>query len=203
MLNAQRAQERGDAERAGHWERCASTAMLKIESLRIQLRSHVPTDEHHQEVIDDSERRAEQHERERRRARRHLAQVQALARGRWSWKLVTVSPPYDPLCEDSFTVGGLQRRFDDLAERVSRLWDEALSAGGLAAATMSVEISDHGHVHAHLLTFGPWVEPSHVAKVAGCHVDLRRVEPRALGPRVEVDYSMPRSYSDEIGRAHV
>jgi len=195
LLRAQRA--RGDAAKAGHWDSCAYQAQLKIERLRIQSQSHVPTDEDHQRIIDDSERRAEEHERDRRRARRHLAQVQALARGRWSWKLITVSPHYDPLREDSFTVEGLRRRLDDLAGRVSRLWDDVLSAGGLAAATMSVEISDHGHVHAHLLTFGPWVEPSHAAKVAGCHVDLRRVEPQALGPRVEVDYSVPRSYSDD------
>ena len=196
-LKAQSAQERGHAKGAAHWERQVSTAVNKIESLRIQSRSHIPIDEDHQRVLDESERLAKEHDQKRSRARRHLAQVQAAARNRWSWKLVTVSPPYDPLREDSFTVEGLQRRVDDVVGRVSRVWDDALSAGGLAAATMSVEISDHGHIHAHILTFGPWVEPSHVAKVAGCHVDLRRVEPRALGPRVEVDYSVPRSYIDD------
>lgn len=113
----------------------------------------------------------EKAEHRRRRARRWLSNARNL--GSWSWKMVSVSPPWDPAAEADVSVGGLQRRLADLLARVDALVAEVLSVAGLAAITVRVEFSALGHVHAHVLYFGPWVVPSFAAEVAGCIVDVR------------------------------
>ena len=105
----------------------------------------------------------------------------------WSWKLITVSPPYDPLDPQNFCPEGLRRRADDVAARCADLWTHVLAAGGLAAATVSLECSDHGHIHAHILYFGPFVIASYAREVAGCIIDVRAVKPSGARDRVVSD----------------
>ena len=88
----------------------------------------------------------------------------------WRWSLVTISPPWNPEDAEALTIEGLQRRAVDVWERWERVWSR-LSAGGLAAATAHVELSDHGHVHLHALVFGPFVLNATLRKAAGCIVD--------------------------------
>lgn len=93
----------------------------------------------------------------------------------WGWKLITVSPPRRPGDVRSYTPQGLRRAIADVFERVSKLWDEGLAYGGLASAVVRVECSSKGHVHAHVLYFGPWVVNAWARSVAGCIVDVRAV----------------------------
>lgn len=93
----------------------------------------------------------------------------------WGWKLVTVSPPRRPGDVRSYTPQGLRRAIEDVFERVSKLWDEGLAYGGLASAVVRVECSSKGHVHAHVLYYGPWIVNAWARSVAGCIVDVRAV----------------------------
>lgn len=123
-------------------------------------------------ALDRADVAREKAEHRRSRARRWLANASNLQS--WGWKLVTVSPPRDPSSGLELSVGGLKGRLEDLLERVDALVSEVLSVGGLAAITVRVELSDTGHVHAHLLYFGPFVVQSFASDVAGCIVDVRK-----------------------------
>lgn len=112
-------------------------------------------------------------EERRRIAARTLHGIKTL--GSWGWKLITVSPPRRPGDVRSYTPQGLRRAIEDVCERVSRLWDEGLAYGGLASAVVRVECSSKGHVHAHVLYFGPWIVNAWARSVAGCIVDVRAV----------------------------
>lgn len=127
--------------------------------------------------------RAERAEGARRRARRMASQC-AQVRS-WRWRLITVSPAWDPRSARACEVDGLRARLADLRARVDALWDHVLSAGGAAAATVRVEISSRGHVHAHVLHYGPHVPARHARDVAGCHVDVRAIAPREGADPVE------------------
>ena len=93
----------------------------------------------------------------------------------WGWKLITVSPPRRPGDVRSYSPQWLRRAVADVFERFTRLWDEGLSHGGLASAVVRVECSSKGHVHAHVLYYGPWVVNAWARRVAGCIVDVRAV----------------------------
>lgn len=99
----------------------------------------------------------------------------------WRWRLITVSPRWAPGDPRDYSVGGLKRRLEDLRARCRDLWDGALRVGGLAAVTWRVELNDKGHVHAHALYFGPWQDVGHLAKLAGCFVDVRKLGEFAQG----------------------
>lgn len=73
-------------------------------------------------------------------------------------------------------MAGLSRRLADLRARTDSLWNDALRVGGLAAATVRVELSALGHVHAHILYFGPFQHARHLRRLAGCFVDVRELD---------------------------
>jgi hypothetical protein len=173
--------EHDDEDRYIYWSYQRVSPYAKWYRLVAGANGHVRADEEHARIALESDEGAEQQERERRRARRHLAQTQTFARDGFGWKLVTISPRWRPTSEDELSVAGLGRRLDDVTARVARVWHEVLSVGGLAAATSSVELSDGGHVHAHVLYYGPYLVKKHLTKVAGCHVDVRSVEPHEKG----------------------
>lgn len=136
---------------------------------------------------------AEKAEGRRKRARRFAAAAHLVRH--WRWKLITVSPRYNPRDPSSYTVDGLRHRLGDLRARVSMLWEHALGVGGLAAMTSRVELSSMGHLHAHLLYFGPHVAKSFLGDVAGCFVDVRAVRadhPKGIegGIREATKYAM-------------
>jgi len=173
--------EHDDEDRYIYWSHQRVSPYAKWYRLVAGANGHVRADEEHARIALESDEGAEQQERERRRARRHLAQTQTFARDGFGWKLVTISPRWRPTSEDELSVAGLGRRLDDVTARVARVWHEVLSVGGLAAATSSVELSDGGHVHAHVLYYGPYLVKKRLTKVAGCHVDVRSVEPHEKG----------------------
>lgn len=120
-----------------------------------------------------------------RRARWDAARAREAHRGRWSWRLVTVSPPWHPLDGDEYSVDGLAARVVDAWERWERL-REAYAVDGLAGAIASIECSDAGHVHVHALVYGPWMQHQRAVAIAGCHVDLRSLDTgRAQGRTTE------------------
>jgi len=114
-----------------------------------------------------------------RRARLRRWATEAARAITWRWRLVTVSPPWDPRRGDAYAVEGLRARLADLRARCETIWSHAMSVGGLAAATVRVELSALGHVHAHVLYFGPYQHARHLSRLAGCHVDVREL--RAQG----------------------
>ena len=120
-----------------------------------------------------AEERAARAETRRRRARFEL--YRAREAERWGWRLVTISPRWAPWEREGLTVNGLRRRCDDVLSRWRRCWEGGARAGGAAAATVSVELSSGGHVHAHVLYFGPYLTREWWQRVAGCHVDVRAV----------------------------
>jgi hypothetical protein len=124
---------------------------------------------------------ADRHEERARAAAARVALARREARavaelGRWSWKLVTFSPAWSPQDGREYTVAGLRRRVARCWAAWSRVWEAGARAGGLAAATLRVEVSSRGHVHLHVLYRGPWVAQSWWARVSGCMVDVRAVD---------------------------
>lgn len=121
------------------------------------------------------------------RARMGLRDHERMA---WSWKMITVSPPWTPDDPVAYTVGGLRARLDDLHERWSRLWREGLAVLGAASAYVRVELSAAGHVHLHVLYFGPWWSQSWLVKQAECHVWIERVDDTASAIREATKYAL-------------
>ena len=111
-------------------------------------------------------------------SRRVLAKQQLHAvrtRHLWQWKLITVSPWYDPLDPWSYTPEGIRARVADVLARCNALWNGGLACGGLAGMTVRIEISSKGHVHAHCLYYGRFIVPKWARGVADCFVDVRAV----------------------------
>lgn len=132
--------------------------------------------------IERSSRLAAAADDERAQARFDLERAREAQRGGWSWKLVTVSPRWNPDDARAYTVEGLQERAADAWAR----WElvrERYAAGGLAAAIAKIEASERGHVHVHALVYGPWIKADSASEIAGCFVDVRAIEPRVHGRR--------------------
>lgn len=108
------------------------------------------------------------------RARRHRYDLRsALSPRGWLWRLVTISPQWDPSDAHAYTVEGLQARVADAWARWARVWDlfECPAAGALAR----IEISTGGHVHVHALIYSARREAIAIERAAGCFVDVRAV----------------------------
>jgi len=96
---------------------------------------------------------------------------------RWQWKLVTISLAWKPLDATEYTPARLRQRAAAAVEAWRRAWDAGARAGGLAAATVRVELSSRGHVHVHVLYRGPYIAQKWWAKVCGGIVDVRKINP--------------------------
>lgn len=134
------------------------------------------------------ERRTVARERDCARLRRVAGELRACLRGGWSWRMVTISPPWDPSQRASYSPAALAERLDAVRAAWSRVWSDHLSSGGHAAAYVSVEISAGGHVHLHALHFGAWVSQASLARSAGCMVDVRAARGDAV--REVVKYAL-------------
>lgn len=119
---------------------------------------------------------AQRRQTERRASRLvELRRARHMINARWSWRLVTISPPWRPWDETEFSPDRIRQRVLDVKARWRRVW----AWGGceqLAAAHVRVECSARGHVHLHALVFGPWWAQKSVARVAGCMVDVRALQ---------------------------
>lgn len=118
----------------------------------------------------------------------HATRAAAPGRAGWSWRLVTISPAWDPSSEDAYSVSALRTRVADVRERWRRVWSGGADAEGLAAAYLRIEMSEKGHIHAHVLHFGPWLSSAWVARLAGCFVDVRALD--GDGVREAVKYAV-------------
>ena len=98
--------------------------------------------------------------------------------GSWSWKLITITEPWSPLDPQEYTPARLRARALSVVSRWTRCWEAGARAGGLAFASLRVELSSHGHVHAHVLYRGPWVAQSWWQATAGSIVDVREIQRR-------------------------
>jgi hypothetical protein len=99
---------------------------------------------------------------------------------RWSFKMITISPKWQPGDPAELSIDGLRRRVKDVWARFEAVWKgdvryAGLRLGGLTAAAVSTEISAQGHVHLHVLAYLPYVTKGWLAKRAGCFVDVREV----------------------------
>lgn len=124
--------------------------------------------------IERAERLARAAEEQAERARFDAARAREATRGGWSWKLVTITGPWDPSDPHAYTVEGLRDRVAIAWERWERV-RERYSAGGLLASVAKVECSEIGHVHTHALVYGPYMVREHVIEIAGALVDLRSI----------------------------
>lgn len=95
------------------------------------------------------------------------------ARPSWGWKLVTVSPPWNPSNPLESTPLGLAYRLEDLWQRWRACWASVASVEGLASAFAFVELSENGHLHLHAMFFGPWIAESYWRERAQCMVDVK------------------------------
>jgi hypothetical protein len=81
----------------------------------------------------------------------------------WSWKWLTLGMRWDVMDEANYAALGIRSRLVELQTRL-RLLAKALSFEGCAGSVASFEISPKGHVHVHLLTYGPWRDPNWLNK---------------------------------------
>lgn len=103
----------------------------------------------------------------------------------WSWRLLTISPPWNPRNSEELTVKGLKRRYEEVLGR----WHEVRRALGPAvSAVVSVELSSGGFVHLHALCFMPeFVTSKYLAQKAGCFVDVRALRAKHKPGRSTAD----------------
>lgn len=92
----------------------------------------------------------------------------------WSYKLLTISPKWNPWEESEYSIERIRQRIEDCFARFARIWAK-INCGGLAAAITSVEMSEGGHIHLHACLWMPIVYADHLEKLAGCFIDIREV----------------------------
>ena len=95
----------------------------------------------------------------------------------WGWRLVTVSPQWRPSDPRECSALRLAARRKSALAAWKRIWAQ-IETGGLAAAQVSVELSDAGHVHVHALVYSGWLSKKYLRALAGCFVDVREVSAR-------------------------
>lgn len=122
-------------------------------------------------------------------ARRERAAVRELPR--WRWKLVTISLAWSPRDAREYTPERLRQRVAAVVDAWRRAWEAGARAGGLAAATVRVELSSRGHVHAHVLYRGPYVPQAWWARVCGGIVDVRAIDDRGVVEALKYTLKMP------------
>jgi hypothetical protein len=110
----------------------------------------------------------------------------------WGWKLLTLSPQWDPSMEP--TVATMRARVKALWVQWDAVWQRLACAGG-GAAIASIELSSGGHIHLHALVWAPYIKSSFLRTVAGCFVDLRAVSasPKLVhrkGPQAAVESAL-------------
>jgi hypothetical protein len=83
----------------------------------------------------------------------------------YRWQLLTLTTRYRPDLEEDVTWQALRIRARLVAKAATKLWQKALKVSG-GAMFRSTECSVRGHVHAHLLYFGPDVDESALSDLA-------------------------------------
>lgn len=92
--------------------------------------------------------------------------------------MITLSPRWNPSAASALEPEGLRARVAEVFARWDRCWAGGLGVQGLAGAVARVELSSGGHVHLHVLYFGPWRDKRTLAKLAGCFVKVRELRCR-------------------------
>jgi len=148
---------------------------------------------------EDQSRHTAARARELGRLRRVAGELRAAWRGKWAWRMVTISPPWEPARRESYTPAALAARLDAVRAAWRRVWSEHLGAGGHAAAYVSVECSAGGHVHLHALHYGPYVRHAALAESAGCMVDVRAARGDAVREVVKYALKAPTPRAGWMG----
>jgi hypothetical protein len=98
------------------------------------------------------------------------------------WQLVTVNPQYDKEKKSpDMSIEGIRSRALRLMKACREMWSKALNTEG-AALMRCIEISESGHVHAHLIYYGPMVDVEELQSIAvkGCRrpamVDSKKIK---------------------------
>ena len=79
------------------------------------------------------------------------------SREEFSWKMVTLGAQWNPTDENEYRVKALGERLDEVLAAFQRLLAAGADVGGLAAASLHIEVSLSGHIHAHVLYYGPFI----------------------------------------------
>lgn len=82
------------------------------------------------------------------------AAQKAEPRDGWAWHFMTFTTRYNPYDEADLTWQALRGRARGIGRSIKAVWNELLKVEG-AGLVKTVEISNHGHVHAHVLYYGP------------------------------------------------
>ena len=99
----------------------------------------------------------------------------------FSWKMVTIGAQWDPTDVFEYRVKALGERLDEVLKAFQRLLAAGADVGGLAAASLHIEISLSGHIHAHVLYYGPfitqkwWQRNANVGAKRRISVDVRAI----------------------------
>lgn len=133
------------------------------------------------------------------RLRRVAGELRGAWRGRWAWRMITISPAWRPADRASYTPAQLAARLDEVRAAWRRLWVEHLSAGGYAAAYVSVELSAGGHVHLHALHYGPFARQDALERTARCMVDVRAARGDAVREVVKYALKAPTPRAGWMG----
>jgi hypothetical protein len=81
----------------------------------------------------------------------------------YRWQFLTVTTIYRPALESDVSRPALRKRAFFLKNFVRELWKGVLNDGLGAGLHRSIEVSPRGHVHAHLLYYGPPVDMTAVS----------------------------------------
>lgn len=74
----------------------------------------------------------------------------------WKWREWTIGTKWDPAKRSEYSVDVMRERVQVVKDVFKTLWRQ-LSFGGVASAILSIEISMSGHIHGHVLFYGPYV----------------------------------------------
>jgi len=106
----------------------------------------------------------------------------------YEWQFLTLTTQYNPSNEADVTWQALRARALLVAKEASELWKRVLKVEG-AAMFRSTECSFRGHVHAHLLYFGPKVDTQALTDLAQS----------LFGNKIGYIHSRPIEYGDQTG----
>lgn len=81
----------------------------------------------------------------------------------YRWRLVTLSPQWDPSVAASYSVEGLRARYAVINKATRKLASRFARFAPGAGAWLSQEMA-HGHIHAHALVYGPWLDQPLLAR---------------------------------------
>lgn len=89
--------------------------------------------------------------------RKRIDAKNVLGNAHWEWKELVIGQEWEPMNPEDWTRQGLTRRINLVIKQLERFW-ELCNFSGCATAISNIEISVAGHIHAHVLYYGPFLD---------------------------------------------